>query len=285
MRLEVKRRAALPLLFLALLLASPLASSQDDPDLGESTATFVWALPHVPAVITVPIPDGLSLSEIEDVSVPGAVRLVGYGLRPLPPAIELYLQPEADAASFRALEVRLASGAEMSYPIGPVTVVALEGTVGVLRHERSLSVAGRGLLLAAAIRNAGEREVALTGIDYLPDPYRPGSLLVAVVDDPLRALADLEQRLASRYRHERSTGRRDEEPLPGFRWLDPRLPDLPLAPGEAAVLAWTPAAFEPSAAPASFRLQPVVTYLVAGESVDGRIPERSLGLPLGLRQP
>jgi hypothetical protein len=262
----------------------PAKSGQSDSlSVGNGPVTFAWAAAGVPALVTVSLPVGVVPEEIDRVRPPEGAQVLGFAVESDSRTLVLQLAPADGAASFAEVGIELQLGVEVAHQVGPVRIVAADTAPGPLRFERSLAAPAAGLYLAVALRNTADTELLLTAIEYLPVEVRPADSgdrrLLFAVGDPAALLAALEQNLTPAER--RAGAGAGGVPVSGFRWLAPAEPDVRLAPGEAAVLAWTGTSLPPDAEWRAYHLQPVIGY---GPVASGT-PARRLGLPVVLRAP
>jgi hypothetical protein len=262
----------------------PAKAGQMDADsAGNGTAAFAWAATGIPALVTVSLPPGVVPEEVAGVRPPEGTHLLGFAVESASRSLVLHLAPRDGAASFAALAIELELGGEVAHQVGPVRIVAADAVPGPLRFERSLAAAAAGLYLAVAVRNTSGTDLLLTTIEYLPVEPRSAESndrrLLFAAGEPDALLAALEENLTPAER--RSVGGAGGLPVPGFRWLAAAEPGVRLAPGEAAVLAWTGASIPPDADWRSYHLQPVIGYQPAVADT----PAHRLGLPVVLRAP
>ena len=260
-------------LLLVLLSLAPVALAADGEDAGH--IRFTWTTGGQPALVELPLPQGLAIAEIERASLPGHDALAGMGLEARPPRLELYPQPApGEVLRFGEVDLELATGPSRRFEFGHAEVVALGPAGGPLEFQRSLAAPAAGLYQAVALRNSGERALIVTASDYLPEPLEEGRLLVAVGETG-SLLATLEAAMSpAALREARRTG----TPYPlaqGFGWRAAADLALELAPGETAVIAWTDASLPANGESLSYALRPLVEYRVAP---NGRLSR--LGLPV-----
>ncbi|MEX2534057.1 MAG: hypothetical protein WD273_00535 [Trueperaceae bacterium] len=277
----------------------------------ESTQVrFAWTSPGAPAVVVLALPEDVDAGQIESVSVPADFTLVGFAVDKNARSLDIYLRlGEGGDASFVAIDLGLTDGSERRFGFGWARVTTVDAQTGPLRFERSLAATAGGLYQAVALHNDGDRDLRITAIKYLAEQASESAhdlaLLYAIGTDPVALLTRLEEEMTPSARREaaRDDHRSGPVPVEGFEWLPPLEPDLVLAPRDVVVLAWTERALPADGGIASYVLQPVIAYRVAGdatgtaagassEAVDGAGPVGDdaqsvwrLGLPVVVRAP
>jgi hypothetical protein len=268
------------LALIALLAVATPAQAQED----ARVVRFTWWAPDVPAVVEVPLPQGVSPGAVHRIQVAAELRLIGFAIGggadgDDSATLLLYVSgDDGEAVDFQSVDVVLNSGVQRRHEIGDLRVAPTSAGPGGLSFERSLSVPAAGLYQAVVLRNDAQVDVTIHAVEYLPGAWPSGELLLAVGDDASESLSLLEAAFTPTAEPGVDDALADPPIVRGFTTVAAQDVGVKLRPGEVAVLVWTNRAFHAGDTPASFAVRPVVVYRLASEPAALR-----LGVPVLVR--
>jgi hypothetical protein len=264
----------------ALLAVTTPAHSQED----ARVVRFTWWAPDAPAVVEVPLPQGVAPGAVHRIEVAAEIRLLGFAIGggadgDDSATLVLYMSgDDGGALDFQSIDVALNSGVQRRYEIGDLRVAPASAGPGGLSFERSLSVPAAGLYQAVALRNDAQADIIIESVEYLPAGWLTGELLLAVGDDASESLSLLEATFTPTAEPGGDRAHAGPPLVRGFTTAAAKEVGVKLRPREVAVLVWTNRAFHARDTPASFAVRPVVVYRLASEPGSLR-----LGVPVLVR--